>query len=149
MEIKDFLREDRCVLLKSTRKNEVLLELLEILEAQKAVENMEELRKEIFYREQLMSTGIGLSIAVPHVRFEGVAAPIVMAGVSREGISDYASLDEKPIKIVIMIIVAKDCHRDYIRLLSMIMSHLKNEEVRDALVNAASPAQIVSILEEA
>ena len=149
MDIKDFIRKDRCVILTNTRKNEALLEMLEILEQQKATKEMEELRKEIFYREQLMSTGIGMSIAVPHVRFSGVDSPIVVVGVSPEGISDYVSLDSQPIQIVIMIIVAKDHHREYIRLLSIIMSHLKDEKVREALMKAKDSDEILKIMGDA
>ena len=148
MDISDFVSKERCVILSNTRKNEALLEMLEIIENQKAVKDMEELRKEIFYREQLMSTGIGMSIAVPHVRFSGVESPIVIVGVSPQGISDYVSLDSQLIQIVIMIIVAKDHHREYIRLLSILMSHLKDEAVRESLIKAKDADEILKIMRE-
>ena len=146
MELNDFIRPDRCIMLQNHRKNEALLELIEIIANQKAVRDVEELKKEIFYREQLMSTGIGLSIAVPHVRFGGADTPIVVIGVQPEGVTDYESLDEQTIKIVVMIVVAKDHHREYIRLLSIIMSRLKDENVREQLIAAKDSDTIASIL---
>jgi len=93
-----------------------------------------------------MSTGLGLGLAVPHVRFSGVKSPIVIAGIQPAGISDYESLDGNPVNIVIMIIVGENQHKQHIRLLSMIASRLKDNDLKQALLSAKNGDEIYSLL---
>ena len=46
-------------------------------------------------------------------------------GVSREGIVDYASLDDKPVHLVFLIAAPAGQHTEYLRLLSAISSRAK------------------------
>lgn len=81
MVIENLLKEDNCLFLNSRTKSEVLHELIEKLES---VRDRDGLVCEIFYREQLMSIGIGLGIGIPHVRFSGVNEAQVVVGIKPE-----------------------------------------------------------------
>lgn len=109
---------------------------------------MEGLKKEIFYREQIMSTGIGQGIGVPHVRFEGCKSPVVVLGICPRGIEDYDSLDGVPVQIIVMILVGAEQHREYLRILSMIIRKLKIKEIQQGLLKAKSPSEIASMLQD-
>lgn len=152
MDLESIIDRERCCVLKETTKTEVIIELANSLEDFKGPQlngsaiDIEELKKELFYREQLMSTGLSLGLAVPHVRFTGVKSPVVIAGVQSEGIKDYESLDSESVKIVIMIIAGENQHKQHIRLLSMIATRLKDKELREKLVKAADGDEIYSLL---
>ena len=109
------------------------------------IQDTTKLKESIFYREKLMSTGIGLGIAVPHVRIEGVKEPIVAIGISHNGISDYESIDDQTVKIVVMIVAGKGQHKEYIQLLSQIAARLKDEHIRRNLIEAKNPDEIYDI----
>ena len=100
----------------------------------------------IFYREQLMSTGIGLGIGIPHVRFGQIGEPVAAVGVQPKGIKDYVSIDDEAVRIVIMIIAGRNQHKEHIRLLSLIVGQLKQEGVKDSLLHAENPQQIHTIV---
>ena len=138
-------RECSCVLKEKT-KTEAIIELADRLGEYKRKIDTELLKKELFYREQLMSTGIGLGIAIPHVRFAGISKPVILIGVQPAGISDYESMDGESVKIVVMIIVGKDQHKEHIRLLSMIVGRLKAPGVKEALLKAVDGDEICSLL---
>lgn len=152
MDLKSIIDRERCCVLKETTKTEVIIELANSLadfngtQLNGATIDIEELKKELFYREQLMSTGLSLGLAVPHVRFSGVKSPIVIAGVQPSGIPDYETLDGKPVKIVIMIIAGVDQHKQHIRLLSMIATRLKDDVLRERLLSAKSGDEIYNLL---
>ncbi len=152
MDLGSIINRERCRVLAEKTKTEAIIELAGSLEDFKGPQvignaiDIEELKKELFYREQLMSTGLSMGIAVPHVRFRGVSSPIVIAGVQPEGIADYDTLDGQPVKIVVMIIVGENQHKDHIRLLSMISARLKEAELRDKLIAAADGDEIYSLL---
>ena len=146
MALKDALHPDRIRILQSNTKEQVLSELIELLGDPGGIPDKADLKERILYREQLMSTGIGLGIAVPHVRMEGVKAPTVAIGICREGVPDYESIDDSAVKIVVMIVAGKDQHREYIRLLAEIVSKLKGERMIEQLLNAESPEEICDFL---
>jgi mannitol/fructose-specific phosphotransferase system IIA component (Ntr-type) len=138
-------RELTC-LLSATAKEQALLELIDLISGTGRVQDIENLRKSIFYREELMSTGIGLGIAVPHVRIEGVTDPVVAVGICPEGISDYESIDDELVRIVVMIVAGKQQHKTYIKLLAGIVERLKTGNVIDRLCASRDPEEIYRIL---
>ena len=145
MDLSKIIDIECCGPLQEKTKTEVIIELADRLEGRPGLD-IEKLKKELFYREQLMSTGIGLGLAIPHVRFKGVKSPIVLAGVQSDGIADYESIDNEPVKIVIMIIVGENQHREHIRLLSMIVGRLKDGNLKDSLISAADGAELYGLL---
>jgi mannitol/fructose-specific phosphotransferase system IIA component (Ntr-type) len=145
MDLANIIDRESCSLLQEKTKTEVIIELADHLAGQNNLD-IENLKKELFYREQLMSTGIGLGLAVPHVRFKGITSPVVLAGVQSEGIADYETLDGEPVKIVIMIIVGENQHKEHIRLLSMIVGKLKDPKMKESLLKAQSGDEIYNIL---
>jgi len=145
MELRNALSKDQICILKGKTKEEVLLELIELVDKSEEVEDIAKLKESIFYRESLMSTGIGLGIAIPHVRIEGVKDLVVAVGISHDGIPDYESLDGQTIKIIVMILAGENQHKEYIKLLSQIVSRLKSNNVIEALVNAKNIDEIYNI----
>lgn len=110
------------------------------------VKDKQELIDALLYREHLMSTGIGLGVAVPHVRLPNVKSLSLAVGISRNDITDYDALDNKPVRIIMMVIAGKGQHQDYIRLLGYLSSILKNNDARDRLIASASVDQIFNVL---
>ena len=143
MIFKKYINKECVAILHEQTKTEVLLRLINLLCKTCQIADVETLTKSIFYREQLMSTGIGLGIAIPHVRYEGITRPIIAIGIIPEGIKDYQSIDDQIVKLVIMILVGSNQHKEHIRLLSQIVSFLKNSEVRQKIFNAKSIPEIL------
>lgn len=130
----------------SQTKRDNLQELIGMIEKEGMIGDIEGLKKSILEREDLMSTGIGLGIAIPHVRLPDVDHITMAILINKEGIRDYDSLDGKPVKIVIMIIAGDEQHRDYLMLLSRIVKMLKKEFVRKAMVESLNEEQVVELI---
>ncbi len=148
MNLKEIIKPEHCIILTSRTKTEALLELIELVETEEGVSDIEDLKKEIFFREQLMSTGIGQGIGIPHVRFEGVNHPVILVGISRDGIDDYGTMDGKPVNLVFLFIVGKEQHKEYLRLLSLISSKIKDEDFRNKLINTGEPGEVARLLSD-
>lgn len=127
---------ERVVFLEGSEKENALKTLCAVLATSSVVPSEEELSDAIFRREELMSTGIGFGIGVPHVRLDGVSDLVMALGIAREPLADYTSLDEVPVQIVCMVAASRSQHPQYIRALSVISSHLKEEAVRKKLIAA-------------
>jgi len=137
---------ERVVLSDCGNKREVLTQLVDLLGTSPFVKDKEKLLAGIFAREELMSTGIGFGIAVPHVRMDSIKDLVMAVAVCNPPIKDYVSLDKTPVQIVCMLAARSDQHSNYIRALSAISSRLKDETVRSAIVASKSPTQIHDLL---
>jgi len=147
-ELVEYLTPERVVLLTATTKAEVLEEMIDVMVASDGDIPRGGLSQEVWKREKLMSTGIGHGLAIPHVRMEAITKATMVVGISREGITDYESLDKKPVHIVVLIAAPAGQHEVYIRLLAKIADVLKEEPLRQAILEAADPAVIHRILIE-
>ena len=132
--------------LQEAGKKEVLNRLVDALATAPEVGSAEALREGIWHREELMSTGIGLGIGVPHVRLDSVKDLVMAAAVTEEAIADYAALDDEPVRIVFMIAGGSSQHARYIRLLSAISSRFKDAALRRMLTEAPDAAAVYHLL---
>ena len=91
--------------LQSLTKADALSELVDLIAERRPIPDAAVIKEKILAREELMSTGIGLGIGVPHVRLDHLKHPLAAVGISRVGIADYGSLDDQPVRIICMILV--------------------------------------------
>jgi nitrogen PTS system EIIA component len=115
-------------------KNDALNHLIKLL-CDTHLLDKEELTEAIFSREELMSTGIGLGIAVPHVRLKHVKNIYMGALLVHQGISDYGALDSQPVKLIFMIIANELQHSDYLKFLATLSKQLQGEKYREELLS--------------
>jgi len=101
---------------------------------------LEELRA----RERLTSTALGNGIAIPHARTTSVRQIVMAAGRSREGI--WFESSQQKIHLLFVIGVPPKMVREYLALLSQLTRRLKEAAVREALMQAASPAEFLAAL---
>jgi PTS system nitrogen regulatory IIA component len=146
LELGDIISEKRIVFLDSVTKQETLEELIELISQAPQVASRYDLRDEIFRREELMSTGIGMGIAIPHVRIHSVNDLVGAIGICEKGIPDYQSLDNEPIRIVIMLAAGFDQHAKYLKALAHISARLKDPAVRESLFHAHDTGSVFHII---
>jgi PTS system nitrogen regulatory IIA component len=144
--IADVLSPDRVILLKKANKAEVLEALVAALAKAPQVHDKGELLREVNERERLMSTGIGFGIGVPHVRLSSIDDLVLAVAVTETPITDYESLDEKPVRIICMVAARDDQHAQYLKMLARISTVLKSEQVRNAMLAAKKAGEIYDIL---
>jgi len=138
MSLANYLTADRVVILSGRTKQEVLDELIALSCKCFPRLGRDVLAKAIAHRESLMSTGIGQGLAVPHARLDGVTEPMVVVGITKGGVEDYASLDDGPIHVLLLIVAGKGQHEPYLRLLASALDVLKDAAVREAIINCPS-----------
>ncbi len=146
IQIKNILSPDRIVFLDHSTKHDALVALANSLSSAPQVKNSEELSNEIIKREELMSTAIGRSIAIPHVRLSSVTDLVMAVGISKVDIIDFQTIDDEPVKLLFMIAAAYNQHAYYLQTLSFFSSKLKNRELRDSLLEATTKEDAYELL---
>ena len=146
VQMKNILSPDRVVFINQSSKRDALVELSNVLATAPQVKNGSELLSEILKREELMSTGIGRGIAIPHVRLSSVTDLVIAVGVCKSNIEDFQTIDDVSVNILIMIAAAYNQHSYYLKTLSHFSSKLKNTELRDAITKASTPREVYDLI---
>jgi fructose-specific phosphotransferase system IIA component len=134
--------------LRSNTKNDVLVELVDVLAYHGRLNDRDEVLKDILEREKTMSTGMQHGIALPHAKSEGVKDICVAVGVKKSGI-DFDSMDGEPARIFIMVASPKRTSSPHIQFLAAIGTVLKDDTVREQVINAGSRDEVVKLLRRA
>ena len=131
--------------LRSTSKDDVLAEMLDILMENGMVKDRDAALSALRKREEQMSTGMQNGIALPHAKTAAVDRLCVAMGLKREGI-DFQSLDGKPSTIFICVLSPKDITGPHVQFLATISSLLNTEEARQRLLEVNSRQELYHFL---
>ncbi len=123
-------------------KTELLNVLVDKATMVPGVTSREEIADALFKREALMSTGIGLGVAVPHVRLNNVHGLNVFMAVNKTDITDYDTLDDKPVRVALFFVVGRNQHSEYIKALSVLAQILKNDLIFKQILDSDDAAQV-------
>jgi PTS system nitrogen regulatory IIA component len=146
VQMQTVLSPDRILFLNYPDKRDALIALAKNLSTAPQVKNSQELAMEILKREELMSTAIGRGIAIPHVRLLSITDLVILVGISRVDIVDFNPLDDEPVRLMVMIAAAYNQHTYYLQTLSLVSARLKNQTLRDSLLNARTAEEAYSLL---
>ncbi|HDR90918.1 MAG TPA: PTS sugar transporter subunit IIA [candidate division Zixibacteria bacterium] len=126
-------------------KPEVLVELVDLLCDIHELDSRSEIIDAVLEREELMSTGVGYGIAIPHAKLDFISSSKLVGGISATGI-DFDSVDMKPAKIFFLLISPRNGSGDHVRILSGLSRILHSPEVREEVINSTSAEEIIAIL---
>ena len=146
IQVKNILSPDRIIFLNHSTKHDALIELAENLTTAPQVKDTQELSSEILKREELMSTAIGCSIAIPHVRLASVTDLVMSVGISKVDIIDFQTIDDMPVRLLFMIAAAYNQHAYYLQTLSFFSTKLKNQDLRNGLLKSSSASEAYKLL---
>ena len=145
IDLKDHLDAARVRDLTGTTKDAVLEEMVALVSSSDAVTDAPSLLAAVRERERVLSTGIGLGIAIPHAKIPGVTRFVVAVGRHGAGI-EFDAIDGKPVHIVVLIAGPQDAQDRDLRLLARLSGRLRQEDVRRKILAAKSHADVVAIL---
>jgi len=144
--LRDILTREHVVRFDTSSKREALQCLVDAVSASPFVCNKAEVEQGIFHREELMSTGIGLGIGIPHVRLKSIKKPIMAVGISDSDITDYDAIDSKPVRILFMILAGSNDHAVHVKVLARITSLIKDSDFRNDLLSAMDAESTFDLL---
>ncbi|KLV09613.1 PTS fructose transporter subunit IIC [Photobacterium aquae] len=134
-----------CLNLKATSKEEVFVEMIELLHQQGRVSDKQQFLADIHAREELGNTGFEDGVALPHAKSAAVAEPAVAIGVSRSGI-EYGAEDGLPSKLFFMIASPDGGANHHIEVLAELSSKLIEDGFIDAFLKAESESEALGLL---
>ena len=149
MRITELLTKDTIAMdLSSTEKNGVIDELVKQLDKAGKLNDVTTFKEAIHNRESQSTTGIGEGIAIPHAKVAAVDTPAIAFGKSKTGV-DYQSLDMQPAHLFFMIAAPEGGAQTHLDALAKLSGILMDEKVREDLLHANSPQEVLQIIDKA
>lgn len=132
--------------LQATERWSAIVELTDLLIGQGKIQSADRdaVLAALKAREETMSTGIGLGIAIPHASSDRVGEVVAAFGRSSKGI-EFDSLDNMPVQFVVLFVSPKDQAQTHLRTLAAIAKFLNDRSVREKLSAATSAGEILAI----
>ncbi len=122
-------------------KEELLEKMIQALSGQVDSEQLEEIRKSVFEREEIMSTGVGKSLAIPHGKVKSIDENYASFAKLKNPI-DYESIDGEPVQMVFLLVGPESKHTIHIKLLSRISRLMNSVSFREILSDCDTPEEI-------
>ncbi len=141
----DLILPERVLELNCGTKHEALAQLSAKCAEDPRVSDGEAFLRAILRREEQVSTGVGMGIAIPHVKIPEVSDYVAAVGRSRRGIP-FDALDGQPVHLIFMIGASDRQTRDFVKILAQITHLLKPTATREALMVADIPHPFLELI---
>lgn len=139
---RDFIKD-----IEADTKVGAIEEMIALISKSDKIGDIDEFERAIRERENILSTGIGLSVAVPHARGNHIEDFVVAIGRCLNSI-DYDAIDGKAVSLIFMIAGPKNDQKLYLKILAKISLLARNEDVKEKIRTASSIDEIYSIISD-
>lgn len=147
MKLSKFCSEDLITFdLKSTEKEKVLEELVDLVSGSALVKDAAQLIADVKEREELVTTGVGYGVAFPHAKTKATKGIVIGFGRSEAGI-DFDAMDHKPVHLFFLIAAPEDAIGAHLNVMARLSYVMKSEENREKMMKVTSPGELLQMID--
>jgi PTS system nitrogen regulatory IIA component len=143
--ISNYLDERLVLFLNADSRDEALDQMVEILEKAGKLKDPKVFHDAILEREKIVSTGIGLGVAIPHAKLQGYDNFFIAIGIQVKKGIEWNALDGAPVRLIFMIGGPDNKQTEYLRILSHLTMAIKNEERRKKLLKTYDASDVIAL----
>ena len=148
LKLSSYLDIKTVTFLSSKTRNSVIDELVTLLHDAKKLKDKKKFYKKIIEREKIVSTGIGMGIAIPHAKLSDFDDFFIAIGIQKKQKINWLSIDKIPVKLVFMIGGPETKQNEYLQILSLLTTAIKDEQLRKNLLQANKKEDIIKIFDQ-
>ncbi len=134
--------------IRSGTKEEVSRQLIQPLVRKGIVDDEDTFLEKLMGRENMSSTAVGKSVALPHLRHSRdnpPGGPFLIIGVCSEG-TDFASLDGEPTRLFVML--CADSETVHLRIMAGIILLLRRKDTIKKIISTSTKNAILNLIIE-
>lgn len=135
--------------LQAKDRDKALAELVDGLLSNGKLTDSRAFYKALIEREKLISTGIGMAVALPHARIESANQDFFLAIGLKKGKNgiDWKAIDGLPVRLVFLIGGPKDRQGEYLELLSQVTAFIKDFETKEKLLKSSKLEDVMHLFD--
>lgn len=148
MKVSDILESGTIVLdIEAGEKQELIKRLVNELRGRVEESMIPEIKKLVLEREEVMSTGVGKGIAIPHAKVPGIENHICVFARLKKAI-EFGSVDSEPVHLVFLVVGGHQKAGIHIKLLSKISRLLNHDNFRNQLLKVSDEQSVIQLFRE-
>jgi fructose-specific phosphotransferase system IIA component len=133
--------------LKADTKKQVLSTMIASFREDVEAGELEAIKEAVFERENIMSTGVGKGLAIPHGKADGINENYAAFALLQSPI-EYKAIDGEPVTMVFLLVGPQASNNLHIKMLSRISRLMNNNSFREKLLECNSPKEIVEVFKK-
>lgn len=133
--------------LESGDKESTLKIMVDLVGEEGLIQDRKALMEALKHREEVVSTGIGNRVAIPHADLPEIEKPRLALGVFPKGV-DFDSLDEEPVQVVFLLLGTPRTPGLHMKILARIARLSKDDDFTSGLCAAGDADGVLSRLRE-
>lgn len=122
-------------------KQDLINRVVDLLEPKVSQDQLEKIRKAVFDREEIMSTGVGKKLAIPHGKTDSIYDIFASFAILDDSV-EFDSIDNRPVKMVFLLVGPEDKSSLHIKLLSRISRLMNSSTFRNKLFQCEDSDEI-------
>lgn len=144
--VQKYLHPNLVAFLTASTRDEALKSLIDTIEKKHAIPESAALYRAIIEREGIVSTGIGMGVAIPHAKLPAYRNFFIAIGILSKGV-DWDALDDAPVRIIFLIGGPDDKQTEYLQILSNLTHAIKDESRRKKMLTLNSEEGIIGLFD--
>ncbi len=124
-------------------REEVIRELSASLRSDTRITDWKEFMRALAEREAVGETNLHFGLTLPHVRTASVTKMLMAFG----RLTEPLSLKDGPLQFAVLIGIPRAMDAEYLRIVGILMRVFRNEKLRQKLLLAHQPKEIIQIFE--
>jgi len=128
-------------------KTDAINKMIDLANQSGNILDLETVKKCVFEREKLVSTGVGKGFAIPHGKSDEIKDIVAAFAVLKEPI-DFDSIDGEPVRYIFLLVGKDSMLNLHIKLLSRISRLMNKDEFRGKLLSSESSEQVLKLFVE-
>jgi len=145
LKISEYIDGHNIAFLDSKNRNDAILELINLLYESKKLKDKNQFYKKIIEREKIVSTGIGMGVAIPHAKLTDFDEFFIAIGIQKRHKINWHSIDKHPVRLIFMIGGPEIKQNEYLQLLSKLTIAIKSENLRRDLLKTDAKEEIIKM----
>lgn len=147
LDIEKYLHPELVSFFKANDRDEAIAHLVQLYKERGILPELEPFLTKVREREKIVSTGIGMSVAIPHAKLPLFQDFYIAIGVLERGVN-WSAIDGHPVRLVFLIGGPENKQSEYLKILSHLTNLIKSEALRKKMLTANSADAMMKIFRE-
>lgn len=148
MVISKYLDKSLVVFLDEKNRDGAISCLVDALAKEGRLDDPEKFHSAILEREKIVSTGIGIGVAIPHAKITGCPGFFIAVGIQKGKGLEWNAIDGSLVRLVFMIGGPDNKQTEYLKILSSLTQAIKDETRRKRLLKCKTAEDVLRIFGE-
>ena len=134
--------------LEAESRDDALTTLVETLKENGKIEDQESFYQAILDREKLVSTGVGMGVAIPHAKQSIYNDFFVAIGIQKGPGLDWNAMDGTTVRLIFLVGGPDDKQTEYLQILSQLTMAVKDGDRREALLKIKKAEDVFTLFRD-